>query len=993
MDSLCHFILIPIAILTFDVGPAFSKKDGLRFRDLPVSLLLHHIELSHHLPCCVLYRNKGKGSQLESELYKFWQEKDQNDNATYNNWQLGSFAVQDARGHIDVPAHVPCLTCYLGPSHSVVYNGRIRDSDIRGWFQDLARVYTESVQEGTLSSVSTAIQQNDVTILGFPDADRHLEIEEMLFQIRDSNGDGIKVLIIHQYSPDIRELQSIYKVAKLPSVLLIHKHGSNKAESHLLEGDSVTRANIEVYLQLRHMNATVLTKKLFEQQVVTPKGGYQPILVCFYTTWANQAKDHLYALQRTVEYLQEANSTLRFGTMDIETHKEVLHHHFGSLLVHQIPFTVLYFPVYHRNRVESIEPRMMSAFRPTISEVLGFLLDLSQQNQLLKPYIPSSLIASYLPRINAEVCLLTEGPWGEECGLEYNNQTDTELPIIESQLQEKNDVVETDLNTEEQVVKMDVIELSMVEEENKNITMVTESTWSDMIETSPSMSQQFPVVTQWKGDVTKVTLVIFIIEGCGSCRNNMEVFHQLHHALQYIEGASALLANCTSDPLLCKQNDITGFPSVSIFRGLGWLTTDGCISGETASKLSPVRLDYHGVIRVTPIMDWFLDSTHAAVNDTRFHGAEDSKMVEDVHLVATLVPKMSGFLPHVAKKKTDYFLPYECFRLACELLYGQVPCYTEFSKDIPEREFSNKGLEMVATKIVLHRKDGMSAVITQLGETLVKLLEREQGDNTHIFHAPHKYNIPRDQKCEDNHAFCTDLIVDFTRDHARLPITKMTSMLFHSRSKLSFLDETLPVMVALVHAENMTISSQFYQNLREASIALYNSIQVISVDVDEYASWAGQFVPANYITHNDPVHNRGEVPLLYKYPRLCIVHWTDHHHAAFYPPIPEPSGEEQHTITHSSQDIKHDPYSIQHIEENAIDSKTESVHIETENVKSVQDDNDNVHSKSESVQNKRNVDEDVLNLEEGVFSKDNIIAFANAFAKDPKQMLIKTNHF
>ena len=31
----------------------------------------------------------------------------------------------------------------------------------------------------------------------------------------------------------------------------------------------------------------------------------------------------------------------------------------------------------------------------------------------------------------------------------------------------------------------------------------------------------------------------------------------------------------------------------------------------------------------------------------------------------------------------------------------------------------------------------------------------------------------------------------------------------------------------------------------------------------------------------------GRLPGLYYYPRLCIVRWKDHQHAAFYPPVEE----------------------------------------------------------------------------------------------------------
>ena len=28
-----------------------------------------------------------------------------------------------------------------------------------------------------------------------------------------------------------------------------------------------------------------------------------------------------------------------------------------------------------------------------------------------------------------------------------------------------------------------------------------------------------------------------------------------------------------------------------------------------------------------------------------------------------------------------------------------------------------------------------------------------------------------------------------------------------------------------------------------------------------------------------------EVPPVHIYPRLCVIHWSDHNHAAFYPPL------------------------------------------------------------------------------------------------------------
>ena len=45
------------------------------------------------------------------------------------------------------------------------------------------------------------------------------------------------------------------------------------------------------------------------------------------------------------------------------------------------------------------------------------------------------------------------------------------------------------------------------------------------------------------------------------------------------------------------------------------------------------------------------------------------------------------------------------------------------------------------------------------------------------------YDLAPDMKCETDHAACTDLIVQFTIDHARLPITHMSSASFHMSNR------------------------------------------------------------------------------------------------------------------------------------------------------------------------------------------------------------------
>ena len=66
------------------------------------------------------------------------------------------------------------------------------------------------------------------------------------------------------------------------------------------------------------------------------------------------------------------------------------------------------------------------------------------------------------------------------------------------------------------------------------------------------------------------------------------------------DGGSLYLANCTSDPSLCTSHNVTGFPTLIAFRGLGWLETSECMPQGVSIGHSNkyVRMDYHGVITV-----------------------------------------------------------------------------------------------------------------------------------------------------------------------------------------------------------------------------------------------------------------------------------------------------------------------------------------------------------------------------------------------------------
>lgn len=62
------------------------------------------------------------------------------------------------------------------------------------------------------------------------------------------------------------------------------------------------------------------------------------------------------------------------------------------------------------------------------------------------------------------------------------------------------------------------------------------------------------------------------------------------------------MANCTSDPQLCIDNKVTGFPTLIAFRGLGWLETmEKCTRKKIQELAKPVEIEYHGVLLVCDI--------------------------------------------------------------------------------------------------------------------------------------------------------------------------------------------------------------------------------------------------------------------------------------------------------------------------------------------------------------------------------------------------------
>ncbi|KAK7488513.1 hypothetical protein BaRGS_00020298, partial [Batillaria attramentaria] len=279
----------------------------------------------------------------------------------------------------------------------------------------------------------------------------------------------------------------------------------------------------------------------------------------------------------------------------------------------------------------------------------------------------------------------------------------------------------------------------------------------------------------------------------------------------------------------------------------------------------------------------------AAANTTQveLHWASDLDKVlvqkESTRLIATLMPRDSRYLPLPPGKNKAYFYGEACLQLLCEHLFGLAQCYTVYSTDIPGSEFYSKELPMVVMKIVFERRDGVSVTIMELGKSLMGLLEAETSDTLHMFHQPHSYNLQPNQKCEEDHARCSRFLEEFTRDHTRLPVTHLTSEIFHTRNNPVF-KKNLPVLLALAEPDNLTTDAPFVQLLSEVAVAMYKEVVVAALDVSMFRAWAGTFVPQNYGRHQAERSSWGQLGV---YPRFCMLYWEDHTQAAFYPPVRE----------------------------------------------------------------------------------------------------------
>ncbi|KAJ7358756.1 hypothetical protein OS493_021532 [Desmophyllum pertusum] len=422
---------------------------------------------------------------------------------------------------------------------------------------------------------------------------------------------------------------------------------------------------------------------------------------------------------------------------------------------------------------------------------------------------------------------------------------------------------------------------------------VNDKTWSSLIEQSVGPVKSYTALPRKQTSrLFSVALVVFLLDGCSYCTQVLPTIEQISLDAKYV-GASVFVHNCSSDPRTCERYSITGYPTLTAFRSLSWSTVESCSSSHSTY----LRLDYHGTIVAKLVLEWLSNVSQPAV-DRRYLFDSIPDMDVDVRLIGTLYTR-SLARRYLATTLANKWYPFHCFQLVCELLYGRVPCYVIYTRDVVDYSGSKmnaKDQDLVLSKLELQRSDGVRVKVFQLGQNVESLINNQRDTRLHMFHDTHRYDLPKNFKCEHDHKICTDIAVRFVQDHRRLPVLHMTTASFHTKlgseenANFEPFAHNLPILFALTHKNNVSKDSSFYKELTESAYALYSEMVFVTLDIDEFDHWASRFVPKDYHAKHAFERQADNVPPLYHYPRLCIIQHDDHQHAAFYPPVAELQG-------------------------------------------------------------------------------------------------------
>ncbi|XP_031559856.1 uncharacterized protein LOC116296034 [Actinia tenebrosa] len=689
--------------------------------------------------------------------------------------------------------------------------------------------------------------------------------------------------MIPPMSDDERNVCEKYGIVEFPAILFFDKQEWDDSQKPvtLFQGQLNTGVyQIKLELTIRNTTATIFNLANFKSVVLETNVPTSPTAVTFYSHRNQRSLDYINIIDKAIKEFGRIDPSFQFGFVNLVDGSEVVFRHVNASLVSAVPFTIIFWQSKHQDDSKYIiKQALFNQGIPTSLNLYAFV-----QSNNIPLLVDTDMDTDWLD-VKLEVCDKTANQ-ENEC-VPRDNMTVVRSSYDSLLLEDTTRVYGPEpAPAEWKAIKM--VGSANVSTDVK-IPVVTDQTWAAKIEQSVRPTNAYgPKGNQDSSRKYLVSLVVFIKGQCGYCTKIMPVLQDIANSVKMI-GASMYLMNCTTDPVHCDQFGITGYPTLTAFRSLSWSVVEQCYPSSQQSHY--IRVDYHGAIVPALVLDWLSNLNQPAVNNQYMHDHLPDDLSQDVYLVATVYTR-SLARQYLPSRLIDRWYTCQCYTLVCELLYGLVPCYALYTRDVADHVTGTRNeKDLVVSKLVLHRNDGVRATIFELGYNLAFTLGQESDSRLHMFHKPHRYNVDDNFNCEDDHRMCTEYAVQFVHDHRRLPVTQITTAIFHTKTgsqdrTREVFTQDLPVMLILARTQNISRDTHFYREITVAAYSLYQDIVFTTLNVDEFSFWASNFVPKGYLTKY--AHDlSGSAPSLYHYPRLCLVRWQDHQHAAFYPPVSE----------------------------------------------------------------------------------------------------------
>ncbi|KAJ8040667.1 hypothetical protein HOLleu_15028 [Holothuria leucospilota] len=892
------FMILDVNLSCFQSSASFFED--VNIPEISVAGIYNREAGGSRYPLCVFFTTGGKDCR-EAEKYflRFLLYFDDE-----IHWQFRRFTVKNDSAYKHIPPQIPAIQCLSTWTEERIYTGPWKLKPVKAWAQELLKNYNSRIPSISEDEDLSQKSNGSLLLLILIESPVSQDEQRSLKQLRD---DFVSVrFFMHPYHRGQRSTRSFaekFSIETFPAAVLLNFTGGEKVLGKVENGFKLLERVEEMLIIQTTESVSAMSQDTFHSWLQGDDMS-SVYLLCFHAVWADENPEYLHVFSRSSKVFHNLQTTLKFGTVDVENEREILMKDVDPKMIRKFPFSVLFW-----KNMTSEGPdlrQILLSSRPTPSAVSDLLetsgLEIYDRNGNIVQYIPwetedvcqtfhdySHHDPMCIGRVNASIIITRDHESSRERLPDFIQHTAPRESDLTSSttLCHRDTVVENDKN--------------MLKEGSpfSSVNQLTDDKWDQVIQQSRShpggaIKQKTLVTMPWEETSPQTVLVAFIQGSCRSCDNNINLFEKVAKNLDDLGTGIFYAHNCTTDPKTCERQNIKGFPTVIAFRNFGKLRYERCSSNSHIQQY--LRMDYHGILTEKLLMEWFSQVSTPSVQYTTTEEFIALKKINDVSLSADLYPLSLAkkYLPNIAGPNSWY--PYECFQLACERLYGKASCYGIITENLQNRDATmlEEDPEMVVTQIEMHRRDNVSALVFSLGKALITTLQNKQDTSLHRFHAPHRYAIKSGQRCEDNHSSCTDVIVSFVQDHSRLPVTHITAAAFHTHGSLGFgknhsssiFGSGLPVLLALATSQQLTDDAPLLKLLTKAAYQFYNQIVFAALNVDEFPQWAARFVPVHFYRHvveNNKYITDDMVPSLFIYPRLLIVTAGNHQKAIFFP--------------------------------------------------------------------------------------------------------------